>query len=56
LGHARDENENIAARQTLLADLRASSSQHIFAGVGEDPAGKWLSEPSWLALGLDHES
>lgn len=40
------------AQETLLRDLRMTT-QLVLSGIGEDPKGVWIKEPSWLVLGLD---
>jgi len=43
--------DNTAAQTRLERDLTETAIPFI-AGIGEDPAGQWPSEPSVLALGL----
>lgn len=49
-----DRNLNIRAHKALMGELIRMGLVY-FEGAGEDPSGKWKSEPSFLVLGIPME-
>ena len=52
-----NETEAVDNEDANDALKRALKDEQIifYEGIGEDPAGEWLGEPSVLALGISHE-
>lgn len=50
----RTEKDNLDAQESLLRQLSLSTFK-IIEGSGQDPHGKWPSEPSALVLGMSKE-
>jgi hypothetical protein len=53
-GKILSEEENHEAHLAFVEELKKSKLV-FFEGVGEDPAGLWKSEPSFLVLGFSLE-
>ncbi|TAL78493.1 MAG: DUF3293 domain-containing protein [Burkholderiaceae bacterium] len=53
-GRQVDAALNVLHQRQLAAELNARGAV-FFPGVGIDPSGSWLGEPSFLVLGLDED-
>ena len=53
-GKQTEHSINVRAKKGLLGDVRRTGLPY-WEGFGEDPVGKWKSEPSLLVLGISLE-
>jgi len=53
-GKQTEPHINIKQQKNLLGDIRRTGLPFL-EGFGEDPTGRWKSEPSFLVLGISPE-